>query len=621
MTGRREVEECESPEAVTPKSRRRQVNRHAKRRATARKNLERELQALAPADLATVLDGIPAADAKRGTLIDVLFHTAPVWLRKIDFAKQLVQLHNKRWNAVLCVRMQGDYHLGSRVVDAMRYDWSHDLESGSPRRSVLIVNPHRAWDTQSYVHFAQPFPSRAIWAPLQRMESARFQLILPEPCARDVTQRDFLTVVQNLVERDRMLLATTSHIGLVLGFDGADDVCHFLVRLDGYKREVKAESEAKGAQLAIACNSDDHYPALVECLGPKLGPSIDAARRGETTIEVDGVRKPMRLFWCLDLSASRSLYGRRTNASPHSEKLHPHLVLPHPVKITWAEADRAIERAMPWLDVETLHLDAHAPRDSELPFACSRPGCCFKLKDVGERDAYLQSIAAARTNRSKTGIKEYAKIVAAHAPLHGLQLPGQSPLTTIPPSHNLVDLLHGMDINLGDKLVKYTYMDPLIPADRPDARESIFNFYLSIQCYLDVREADPGKQHKSWFHGSVWHYDYVMGANRKSYGLKLNAFICNLIVYGIADEDIEIAEERGVELVDDIPTQPKKKSKNGSRAKAAQEPVSALNSVDAFLKLFFGHHAARVRSNFEATDAYGTLFTAMNDEWTADDKD
>ena len=42
--------------------------------------------------------------------------------------------------------------------------------------------------------------------------------------------------------------------------------------------------------------------------------------------------------------------------------------------------------------------------------------------------------------------------------------------------------------------------------------------------------------------------------------------------------------------------------------------------MDSFLKVFFGHHADRVRANFAATDGYGKLFVSVNDEWAADDK-
>ena len=555
-----------SPVATTPTSRHRQIDKHAKRRAAAHKELIAGIRGVDIAELAIVLDGIMAGEGHPPgyTLIDLLFDSAPVWLRKMVFGAQLVELHNRRWDAVRCVRMQADHHLSSRTVDNMRYDFSHDVIAGCrPRKSVVLVNPHRSWDLKSYIYFAQPFPSRAVWEPVLRLESSRFELILPVAGDRDITQRDFLSSVQALATRDESLLLitpTSSHIEIILGFDGADDFVHFLARLGGYKREVKAESEAKGVQLAIGANSDDHYPSL-QVLLRSLGPAINAAHRSESTITLGNKFYCLLILWCLDLSASRSLYGRRTNASPHTENINPHLVLPHPPGITWALADSSIARAMPWLSVTLLHLDAHVPTDGELPFACKRRGCCFKLENADEREAYLQSVAVTRANRSKTGIKATAKMVAAHAPLHGGQLPGQPPLTTVEPINNLVDLLHAMDINLPDKLVKYTYLDPLILADRPDAREAIYNFYLQIGCNLDVRESDPNKRGKSWFHGSVWHYDYVMGANRKSFGLKVNTFICNLIVYGLQDADIETAEKTGIELVDDIPTRPSKKKK------------------------------------------------------------
>ena len=45
----------------------------------------------------------------------------------------------------------------------------------------------------------------------------------------------------------------------------------------------------------------------------------------------------------------------------------------------------------------------------------------------------------------------------------------------------------------------------------------------------DKEKRDPNRK---WFHGSVWHYDFVRGANKKSYGLHVNIFQLCLIIYG-----------------------------------------------------------------------------------------
>ena len=205
-----------------------------------------------------------------------------------------------------------------------------------------------------------------------------------------------------------------------------------------------------------------------------------------------------------------------------------------------------------------------------------------------------------------------AKIIAAHAPLHGGQQPGQPGLLSIALLNQIVDLLHGLDINLPDKLVKYTYFDPVIIGAQPELREAVFAFYLHIGCYLDVREKPVAGGKSSWFHGSVWHYNFVLGTGGKSYGLKLNVFILHLIVFGVTAEHAATAEQSGVEVEDDVPTT------TASKRRKKDQPIDSISDTTALLKLLFGHNHERVRTNFEATDGYGALFDACCDEWDAE---
>ena len=69
---------------------------------------------------------------------------------------------------------------------------------------------------------------------------------------------------------------------------------------------------------------------------------------------------------------------------------------------------------------------------------------------------------------------------------------------------------------------------------RVDQRTLLGEFFSEIGCPIDVKDKAGGRDpNKKWFHGSVWHYDFVKGANRKSYGLHANVFQLCLIVYGI----------------------------------------------------------------------------------------
>ena len=74
------------------------------------------------------------------------------------------------------------------------------------------------------------------------------------------------------------------------------------------------------------------------------------------------------------------------------------------------------------------------------------------------------------------------------------------------------------------------------------------------------------------FHGAVWHYDFVMGANRKSYGLDINILICCIIVFGDNDSTNEAGKKAPPAaatsvVIDDLGAAAPKK------AKKAKEPA------------------------------------------------
>ena len=174
--------------------------------------------------------------------------------------------------------------------------------------------------------------------------------------------------------------------------------------------------------------------------------------------------------------------------------------------------------------------DAHCPRS--FPFKCKRPGCQVTIKDEAERDRLKAELAALKAVKSKDGKKAYAAAIAAHADLHGQQRPFEAPVTDIPTQHNILDLLHALDLNLPKVDMKYTILDPSILDD--DHRTEIGEFLSEIGCPLDVRNKENRDPNRKWFHGSVWHYDFVRGANKRSYGLHVNVFQLCLIVYGVS---------------------------------------------------------------------------------------
>ena len=96
-------------------------------------------------------------------------------------------------------------------------------------------------------------------------------------------------------------------------------------RLTDYKEGVAEESELKVWQLAVAMG-DDHFPRLERVIAPRIGPA--ASER--TSVVVGGATVPAEGTLCLDLSAARSAYGRRTGKNAHTtaEDVHEVMKLP-----------------------------------------------------------------------------------------------------------------------------------------------------------------------------------------------------------------------------------------------------------------------------------------------------
>ena len=133
-------------------------------------------------------------------------------------------------------------------------------------------------------------------------------------------------------------------INAVVGFDGADNFTHVLLRLVDYKEGVAKESELKGVALSVGMG-DDHQPNLVKMFGHRLGAAINSylPPNPPRTVPFRGCQLPVRIRTCLDHSASRSMNGMRSNASPHSTKLHPHLEIEAPPDASWQQIDALIE--------------------------------------------------------------------------------------------------------------------------------------------------------------------------------------------------------------------------------------------------------------------------------------
>jgi len=211
--------------------------------------------------------------------------------------------------------------------------------------------------------------------------------------------------------------------------------------------------------------------------------------------------------------------------------------------------------------------------------------------------------------------------------VHGQQRPFEAPVTDLEPmTHLIVDLLHGLDLNIPKVAMKYSILDPALLTS--DMREACAEFFSEIGCSLDCREKTERDTSKKWFHGSVWHYDFMLGANHKSYGLYANIFQLCLIVYGIKATDATSASAATKATATSSSTPPARKRPaasgivddfSDSEGESEDEDDNDANldadDIMAELTKFFGANAARVKLILKLWNAYADLFNALCDEW------
>ena len=110
---------------------------------------------------------------------------------------------------------------------------------------------------------------------------------------------------------------------------------------------------------------------------------------------------------------------------------------------------------------------------------------------------------------------------------------------------------------------------------------------------------------RRWFHGSVWRYDFVMGANRKSLGLDVNILILCLIVFGVKEENT-LPQPGSTGIINDLP---------GKKRAAPKEKKKPADPITEILTALFGQNASRVRSIFVTSDSYAGLFSTHSEKW------
>ena len=593
--------------------------RHADELATAKTTAEvKSLKRSIPVDA----DPNALARALNETgMLELLQETKQGYAIRMQQGQELVDAMNSTWNATHAVQLKQDYLISDRDMDAYRYAMSHDMINGKPRPKVLMSNPH---NKKQRILYAEPFPSRNKWAPIIANQEEQFGLIRSE--GTDCTERNFPSVLQALVDRDAHQLANpdsytsgTKKLKAVIGFDGADNFCHVLLGLIEYKEGVACESEIKRVALAVMMG-DDHNPSLQNIFSSRLGPDIERYIKGEATVTLFGRATQVEITTCLDLSASCSMTARRCNASPHTLSIDPHLIIACGDDDTMDVLEAKYLKKMPWLDVNAVS-DAHHP--DAYPWKCPRKDCSYSVENDEEQLENLQVHTALINDKSKAGKAALAKTIKAHCEFHDQTKEFECVIfPSLHPRNNIVDYLHSLDLQLAQRLCKFSWMDPVVLNDRPELRDQLSAVLIAIDCALDMREKEVRDNNRKWFHGAVWHYDFVMGANKKSFGLDGNMLLLCLVCFGTvgtqAAAEAAAKPAKGKEnvpsntIVDDmddmVPALPSKKKKSCP-------PPQEESRHTKILRQLFGHNTDKVRCIFESSDSYAELFNAFNDSW------
>ena len=320
------------------------------------------------------------------------------------------------------------------------------------------------------------------------------------------------------------------------------------------------------------------------------------------------------------------------------------------------------------MSAASIQAAGHVPPDDHnfeaSPWSCSHCKQIIwrtRVEFVEAREA-LEALKAKAKGDDDAAKKEYNAIITAHALTHMDQMLYQGGSLYISTSSIIVDPMHALQLNAGKVTWKWTI------GNRMDAegRERVAEFLIEINLSLDIREKGKRDRSQKWFSASAFD-EFVLGIQwdkkSKSLGLARNIYSIMERVYADASRQATAARIRLAVAVTQpslppppplpLSAPPKRKA---SRKRAAplggfgisqqlaeieaevgmgeaeaeveeegdDEGWAALtgSEVDASLRTFltttYGNKSTEVIDNLAAWEAYGEVYSAWRDEWTAD---
>ena len=422
----------------------------------------------------------------------------------------------------------------------MRFKLSHEWHENRWMRRVWFKHPK----TGEVVHFPAPIVSKHRWRPMFVQLCAKHRIDLLK--GGNVAQRGFVEGLALLLARCDSLLppaeavSPASPLMISLGWDALKHagrhITHGGMKLATFRRGVEStQSELNFVSTNIFRDNDDHYglvrglaswvPALNEAkLKKKITrDDVDAALAPEDVLAVGGsLRGPdesaergapaatklprpsydVDYAITLDLSAMRSISNRAKGCATHCEcdngnsddrstRLHNWPELKGDEE--WPAIKVLLAKHCKLLTKERRQSLGHrVPReyDWKKPAQCNTCGWTATEKEykalLAELDMLVQG---SKTNKQMK--KRLDNLRKKHRVKHfKTEYMHEELLHAFDSIEFVLDMMHGMPLNIAKILFKYSFLDMLTESEQ---REQLAEFLHSIDCPFDCRlESESG---------------------------------------------------------------------------------------------------------------------------------
>ena len=204
-----------------------------------------------------------------------------------------------------------------------------------------------------------------------------------------------------------------------------------------------------------------------------------------------------------------------------------------------------------------------------------------------DEDANILVWRVMQAVKTKAGKAAVAARIAAFCEAHSDYMEFEWPILRMLPLDCLVDLLHALDINIPQRACKFSFHDQVLFAEFPDLPHALTAYYSYIGCDFDLLGE------KSWWHGAVWHYDFVMGSSKESPGLDMNILMICLVAFGVEPEATQAPARVEDTIVDDL-DDGAGASSGAAASGGARAAAATSGDLEEMLRPLFGKNTDKV---------------------------